>query len=857
MTYYIPFLYLLELYSLPSQHQIRGCGVAAILGDIISFWANGGSTIEGATEPTAVAEKNVEDVVDLALICPLCKHLCVEATVVSNGVLSLASCAHLFCETCIAQHVREHMSCPACEMFCDPSMLQPDPRARKAISQLLVAQPGYAEKPLLEHETKKHKHWTDSTKADVLQLWKTHGWHAVHVRYPGLAWTTASYWRNHPGVRQHGSGGHAALNDQQRFEVAQAICRSRRCGEDLGLAQVRQLALAKASPDSNFKASYTWMQGLFTEFGLAGPFKPHPRSAAWFPKPDQLASDSSDDTAPAQEDAQDRLLTYFAEIRARRILIELRGLDQTNMIFSDLKGAVALATSSVESRGSRGADNVVINDESRWKSGGSQHRVIDKAHTRRALTLSNMSTSFAGITLLSSFSGAGDKLGLMIVFANKNRVQVEMPSRATAHIPPAVSLPDPLVHVASSISGWNNNKLYKEDYREFVMRPYQAKALEARVAAGQLIVLPTDSVSSIPLVQRTPLTRKRRLLEMLLIHDAASAHLTPWNVYAFHKDRVSTVVVPGGCTKFAQWLDVFYHQVLRPLVDDEVARRLRLRTETKACTEKQWHQLFVDSIASVVFNPAVAAPLQLIAELRSLGVTSKLDGTEDDAIHIRVAASLMPTVGLQSLAEARLLELARISREEEEKSAAHAARIWQESKAVKEENASKRRRAKEHKDKKEQADGRRLKRRRAEGGVARHSESDSSEGDTSGYDGDEEGDEAEKAEVGDAAPVEEFIFDTIAEVTPLGHQTARKPRAVDRTLEHAHIAFRWSTGWERGQIGNLLSPERKKSQHFVPDANFDVQFLSDTHPREVALTLDRYSAAQNAPVGSWVLFRPQ
>ena len=84
------------------------------------------------------------------------------------------------------------------------------------------------------------------------------------------------------------------------------------------------------------------------------------------------------------------------------------------------------------------------------------------------------------------------------------------------------------------------------------------------------------------------------------------------------------------------------------------------------------------------------AASQLIAELRSLGVTSKLDGTEDDAIHIRVAASLMPTGGLQSLAEARLLELARISREEEEKSAAHAARIWQENKAVKEENASKR-----------------------------------------------------------------------------------------------------------------------------------------------------------------------
>jgi len=82
---------------------------------------------------------------------------------------------------------------------------------------------------------------------------------------------------------------------------------------------------------------------------------------------------------------------------------------------------------------------------------------------------------------------------------------------------------------------------------------------------------------------------------------------------------------------------------------------------------------------------------------------------------------------------------------------------------------------------------------------------------------------------------------------PLGHQTAREPRAVDRTLEHGHIAF---LEYRVGEGTNRQSAQSraKKSQHFVPDANFDVQFLSDTHPREVALTLDRYSAAQNALV---------
>jgi len=652
--------------------------------------------------------------------------------------------------------------------------------------------------------------------------------------------------------RAPGSGGHAALTDAQRFILAQTICKQRRLGANLGLEQVQQLALALAPPGSKFKASHSFIKTFFAEYGLAGPFAPHPRTQAWFPTESQLGSESGEDVAPAVITACDKILEYLADSRAKRILIELRGLGKTDLIFSDVKAAVALATAAAAARGDHAADNVVVNDESRWKAGASSTKVVDQEGTRRAYVLQNVPTSFPGFTVLLSFAGCGTKLAVMVVAASKYAVAVELPTRSTLGLSGG-ALPDPLLCMAHSKTGWNNSRLYKTVYREHVLRPYQEAALEARVQRGQLIVLddgeaPRSNVG--PYVHQVEQVRNRRLLETLLLHDTFRGHLTPDNVYGFHKDHVSTSVVPGGCTKFAQWLDVYFHQVLRPLVDNETARRLRMRRDLKACSAKEWRQLFVDSLLTVIFRPAVAQPLQTIAQLRSLGITSKLDGSEDQDISIRVTAAPMQVTRLQAMAVERLQVLAAVSREHELQGARERARLWQDEQLVKQEREQKKEAAAVRKEKTHQADNRRLKRRRTEGKGPAHSDTDSSESEAGAGNGGSESEEEEKGGGND----EEHLFDTLAEAIPLGYKKARKPHTIDGTMVGAFIGFRWNTGWECGQVKSLLEPTRKRGKNFVPQANFDVLFSSDAHPREAELTSARYSAAKGAPDGSWVLF---
>lgn len=242
-----------------------------------------------------------------------------------------------------------------------------------------------------------------------------------------------------------------------------------------------------------------------------------------------------------------------------------------------------------------------------------------------------------------------------------------------------------------------------------------------------------------------------------------------------------------------------------------------------------------------------------MAQMRSLGITSKLDGSEDQDISIRVTAAPMQVNWLQAMAVEKLQVLAAVSRDYELQEAKQRARLWQDEQLVRQERESKTQAAAARKEKKFQADNRRLKRRRVEGKGPAHSDTDSSESEEHA----ESGPESEEEEDGgsDSSLEEEYLFDTLAEATPLGYKNARKPRTVDAAMKGARIAFRWSTGWECWQVRDLLDPARKRERHFVPEANFDVQFSSDAHPREVELTHARYTAAKDTPVGSWVLFR--
>ena len=60
-----------------------------------------------------------------ALICGLCRHLCVDAMVLNNGIMSLQSCGHIFCQSCIQLHLKTDCTCPMCGMFCVTDMLVP------------------------------------------------------------------------------------------------------------------------------------------------------------------------------------------------------------------------------------------------------------------------------------------------------------------------------------------------------------------------------------------------------------------------------------------------------------------------------------------------------------------------------------------------------------------------------------------------------------------------------------------------------------------------------------------------------------------------------------------------------------
>ena len=71
------------------------------------------------------------------------------------------------------------------------------------------------------------------------------------------------------------------------------------------------------------------------EFGLAGPFTAHPRTEKWFPSEEELPSDSDDDVAEAVMLATEKILDYLADVRAKRKLIELRGLGQEKLIMAN------------------------------------------------------------------------------------------------------------------------------------------------------------------------------------------------------------------------------------------------------------------------------------------------------------------------------------------------------------------------------------------------------------------------------------------------------------------------------------------------------------------------------------------
>jgi hypothetical protein len=208
-----------------------------------------------------------------------------------------------------------------------------------------------------------------------------------------------------------------------------AICRARRLGFPVSISKIGEMALELMPPGTKLKATRPYVHRIMAEFDLAGPYTPHLRGPGWFPDEEHLASDSSEDLAKDVLFATDDILDYLADVRAKRILMELRGLGQLHLVDTDIKTAVNVASASASSRGVDSADNVVCNDESRWKSGSCSRKTIDVEKTRRAYVLTNVSTSFPGITVLLSMSGSSEKLGVNFVLAAERLPKITIPTR--------------------------------------------------------------------------------------------------------------------------------------------------------------------------------------------------------------------------------------------------------------------------------------------------------------------------------------------------------------------------------------------------------------------------------------------
>jgi len=132
-------------------------------------------------------------------------------------------------------------------------------------------------------------------------------------------------------------------------------------------------------------------------------------------------------------------------------------------------------------------------------------------------------------------------------------------------------------------------------------------------------------------------------------------------------------------------------------------------------------------VDAVFYNPAVAKAVEVLAELKLLGIYCKLDGSEDALISIYVTASRIITTNLHNLAKARLQALARLSRVEELAKSARYARVWQANEELKRERKEKVKTKAVRKAKKLKVDEARLEAQYSAGLGPRHPESDSSE----------------------------------------------------------------------------------------------------------------------------------
>jgi hypothetical protein len=357
-----------------------------------------------------------------------------------------------------------------------------------------------------------------------------------------------------------------------------------------------------------------------------------------------------------------------------------------------------------------------------------------------------------------------------------------------------------------------------------------------------------------PYVHTAPLVRHRPLQESLLSHDAFAGKTTPYNKYALSKDRVGVAEVPKKCTGFAAFMDVYMHGHLRPLVEDEVLRRLKLH-DGLHMNAKAWTQLFVISFLTVWFNPMIASPAHVAPQMVAMGLSAMLDGSQDHLISMRVVSSRISMDGLQARVLLRLAELARVTVEQERQALAKRARIWQDTRNWRAERQAVKEEKNRNKEARFQTDSKRYESRVKDGLGPRGPDSDSSEGLH------QQGEsKSEAMEESKESAEEEQLFDTIKETMPPGHHICKTIPTLDASLVGRCIAFRWDLVWEQGRVTKFHSTDpqaarrKKKRKVDILEANFEVEFISDAYPRDVLLTAACFTARTTRTKSSWACF---
>ena len=88
-------------------------------------------------------------------------------------------------------------------------------------------------------------------------------------------------------------------------------------------------------------------------------------------------------------------------------------------------------------------------------------------------------------------------------------------------------------------------------------------------------------------------------------------------------------VVAACCTGFMQWGDVKLHHRVRPLLADELRRRLRLRASTDPMSFEEWRDMVLVAICVVFYNPAFFPMAQTEHEFEELALTLPTSGSAD------------------------------------------------------------------------------------------------------------------------------------------------------------------------------------------------------------------------------------